>query len=132
MATLSNTAKPGTRRLRWVVAGTILLCAAGVVYAVRWGTAADGGRGGALAVALTFAVLFAGRGTSEAALEVEMPKQNAPAVDLEFELARVRNAVASLLDWQRQEKNYLVFCSVLATLVWGFGDVLAKALGAQV
>ena len=93
----------------------------------------DGGRGGALAVALTFAMLFLGRGTPEAALETPIPPGRSgvdPVANLELEVARVRNALASLLDWQRQEKLYLTISSVVGTVAWGFGDVLARICGA--
>ena len=65
----------GTGKLILAMIGSIALSAAGVVYAVFGGVAADGGRGGALAVALTFFMLFMGRGTPEAALEVEIPER---------------------------------------------------------
>ncbi len=110
--------------------GSVGLSAAGVGYAVFFGVVADGGRGGALAVALTFAMLFLGRGTAEAALEVNFPRDDGD-LDSGLEAARVRNALASMFDWQTKEKRYLTIASVVGTLVWGFGDVLAALLGAR-
>lgn len=52
--------RSGTAWLILVMAGSIALSVGGIVYAIRWGTAADGGRGGAIAVAVTFAMLFLG------------------------------------------------------------------------
>ena len=61
----SRTGRPpdGKGRLLLVMVASIALSLAGIAYAVFWGVAADGGRGGALAVALTFIMLFVGRGT---------------------------------------------------------------------
>ncbi len=36
-----------------------------------------------------------------------------------------------MFDWQTKEKRYLTIASVVGTLVWGFGDVLAALLGAR-
>lgn len=133
----------GTGKLLLVMIGSVALSAAGVVYAVCCGVAADGGRGGALAVALTFYMLFVGRGTPKSALEVEIPV-TAPSVEeapleapgsqdpdkLKMEVARVRNAIASMLDWQGKEKVYLTISSVVGTITWGFGDIFAAWFGA--
>ena len=113
-----------------VMVGSIALSVAGVLYAVWWGAADDGGRGGALGVALTFLMLFMGRGTPQAALEVDIPEVSvdaggAPPASTEasrdldrlrIEVARVRNAIASMLDWQGKEKVYLTVSSVVATV----------------
>ena len=108
----------------------IVLSGAGIAYAVWFGMAADGGRGGAIAVGLTFFILFMGRGTAEAALEAPLPQTGDALARLEQELARVRGALAASLDWSRKEKVYLTVSSVVGTLAWGFGDVVAKWLGA--
>lgn len=129
MTSDGKTPPDGTGKLRLTMIAAILLSVAGIVYAVRWGTAVDGGRGGAVAVALTFFMLFMGRGTAEDALDAEFPERTPPPPDLL--LKRVRNAVASMLDWSRKEKTYLTVSSVTGTLVWGFGDWLARWLGAS-
>ena len=128
----------GTRMLFWTMIGSILLSVLGITYAVRWGVAADGGRGGGLAVALTFFMLFMGRGTAESALEANLPVDETltgearKTAETEAELSRVRNAVASMLDWSRQEKVYLTISSVVGTLAWTVGDVVAKFCGAAI
>jgi hypothetical protein len=109
--------------------GSIALSAGGVAYAIHCGSASDGGRGGALAVALSFFMLFAGRGTPENAMEAVLPGNQQG--DVEFEIARLRGAVTSLLDWQAKEKIYLTTSSVVGTLAWGFGDSLAALFGAR-
>lgn len=90
-------------------------------------------------MALTFFILFLGRGTAEAALEVvpvlgsEGPALTAEAqelADLQSELTRLRNSLASMFDWSRHERLYLLIASVIGTLFWTFGDLIAKAFGA--
>ncbi len=128
----ANKAKPseGTTKLCLAMIAAIVLSGAGIAYAVWFGVAADGGRGGAIAVGLTFFILFMGRGTAEAALEAPLPQTGDALARLEQELARVRGALAASLDWSRKEKVYLTVSSVVGTLAWGFGDVVAKWLGA--
>ena len=77
----------GNRRRNWpkiriwgVMALCILMSVSWTLYAAFWGDPADGGRGGAVAVALTFAMLFLDRGTAKNLLEVEIaPKKSATA-----------------------------------------------------
>jgi len=127
-------AKPseGTTMLAVAMVAAVLLSVGGIAYAVTYGVAVDGGRGGAIAVALTFFILFVGRGTAEAALEAELPKTGDPSEDAALELAKIRNSVAAMLDWSRKEKLYLTISSVVGTLTWGFGDLIAIQLGAPV
>ncbi len=116
----------GTWKLWLTMFAAIVASAGGVLYAVvSSGSASDGGRGGAIAVAISFWTLFLGRGTAEKALEVKLPTQSPEA-----EIARVRAAVASMLDWQNKEKVFLTISSVVGTLAWGFGDIVARWLGA--
>ncbi len=124
-------ASAGTGKLIAVMLGSLALSAGGVVYAIGTGVATDGQRGGALAVALTFFMLFAGRGTPEEALETEPPANLAASERPAFEIARLRAALASMLDWQSQEKVYLTVSSVIGTLAWGFGDWVAAWFGAR-
>ncbi len=127
----------GTQRLALTMIGSIALSVGGVVYACLTRNAADGGRGGALAVALTFFMLFMGRGTAEAALEAPIldpaTRRSVDAGDLNpkhvaMQIVRVRSAVASMLDWQSKEKLYLTIASICGTLFWGFGDIVAAML----
>ncbi|TGD64481.1 hypothetical protein EYC08_09365 [Tabrizicola sp. WMC-M-20] len=107
-------------------------CGLGVAYAVFLGVASNGGRGGAVAVALAFAALF----TSAPAVQelIEAPDNSGnPAFDAlppAKQIARLRTAIAEIQDRQLRENRFLVFTSVLGTLVWAFGDVLAPWLGA--
>ena len=132
MAGRGSAARPseGTGKLVITMIAAIAMSIGGIAYAVLWGVAADGGRGGAVAVALTFFILFMGRGTAEAALEAELPKAADPAEETALDLARIRNAVAAMLDWSHKEKIYLTVSSVVGTLAWGFGDIIALWLGA--
>ena len=123
--------RDGTGKLRAAMLAAIALSVGGVVFAVLFGCASDGGRGGAIAVALTFFMLFMGRSTAEHALEAPLPKTGDNSLDANAELARIRGAVAAMLDWSNKEKFYLTISSVVGTLAWGFGDVVAKAFGAR-
>lgn len=106
----------GTGKLRATLVASLISSGAGIWYAVVHGTPADGGRGGAVGVAITFAMLFMGHGTAERAFEAGE------------DLISVRNSLGSLLDWTGKEKIYLTIASVVSTLVWGFGDVTAAWL----
>jgi hypothetical protein len=130
--------KNGVWRLALAMIASIALSVGGVVFAVRCGVAADGQRGGGLAVALTFFILFLGRGTAEAALGEPNPDADSRSLtpdaqllaDIQFELKRLRNSLASMFDWSRHEKLYLLIASVIGTFFWTFGDLIAKAFGA--
>lgn len=117
----SSQPSKGTGKLFAATVVSIALSIGGIVYAVARSIPADGGRGGALAVALTFFMLFMSRGTAEDALAGPLP-QGIP----DGEIIRIRNALASMLDWQSNEKIYLTISSVCGTIAWGFGDVIAK------
>ena len=128
----------GTAWLRATAVLSIVLSAGGIGWAALWDHAGDAGRGGALAVALSFAMLFLGRGTAESALEAQFTRdgrivergheEETPSEQLALDVARVRNAVASMLDWQQREKLWLTVSSVTGTLAWGFGDICAQWL----
>jgi hypothetical protein len=117
----------GTGKLFAATIVSIALSIGGIVYAFVRSVPADGGRGGALALALTFFMLFMGRGTPEDALREPIP-DGIP----NGESMRVRNALASMLDWQSKEKVYLTISSVCGTIAWGFGDVISAWLSAAV
>jgi len=119
-------ARPGTRKLLFVTLAAVGLSVGGVAWAVFWNAPADGGRGGALAVALAFYMLFAGRGTAAAAPEADLPAPASPLEEVEQELAKVRASLGALIDWSGKEKVYLTISSVVGTLFWGFGDLLAR------
>lgn len=119
-------------KLMGVLVASIGACAAGVTYAVLWGRAADGVTGGALAVAISFAALFAARDTSAQVLEMKSPdgRSDFEALPVEMRIGLLKAAMASLIDAQRLEKKFLTWSSVIGTLTWGFGDILAAWLGA--
>jgi hypothetical protein len=119
----------GTRGLTIVTGIAVFLSFGGIIYAAVTGQVYDGGLGGALAVALTFLVFFADRGTAAAALQARLPGEF-PGGSEAADLARLRNAIASMLDWQRKERFHLMISRVLGTLAWGFGDKLAPWLSA--
>jgi hypothetical protein len=81
----------GTRGLTIVTGIAVFLSFGGIVYAAVHGQFNDGGLGGALAVALTFLVFFADRGTAAAALQARLPGEF-PGGSEAADLARLRNA----------------------------------------
>lgn len=111
---------------------------------------ADAGRGGALAVALAFLVLFMHRSQGDrifAVLAEEGPKllaslEPAPesgGADNEARMRRLERRLADLVDAITATRGYegrqasrlnlhLSVASVVGTLVWGFGDVVASWL----
>lgn len=125
----------GTQRqvLCLVLVLSLAFSAGGIVYAIWCGSAPDGQRGGAVAVAISFLALFAARATPTEVLEVTdargrlVVEHGTP----EQRIGLVRTAVAAMLDSQRLEKVYLTWSSVTGTVVWGFGDVVARCLGAS-
>ena len=119
--------------LRAVLAASLILSVGGIAYAVFFGTAADGGRGGAVSVAISFAALFAARSTPQDVLEITDPRTGQPRIEggsLEQRIRVLKTAIATMLDSQRLEKAYLTWSSMVGTLVWGFGDLIALWLGA--
>ena len=107
-----------------------------------------GQRGGALGVALSFAILFLGKSTPKKSLMSKTvtldelrPEKNPSAskdvdekiADLQAQIDRldeaeigIRGALSSMLDWNDKEKIYLTYSSVISTLFWGFGDCVTK------
>ncbi len=109
--------------LRLVAVASVVAALAGIAYAVLAGSATDGQRGGAIAVALSLGALFAARDIPERVL-------GARAETVEERLARAESTLGVMLDSQRLEKVYLAATSVAGSLIWGFGDLLALWLGA--
>lgn len=122
--------------LRFVLWASIASCVGGVAIAVLGtGEAADGGRGGAVAVALSFGALFAARDIPERTLFATRAGQGKPIINDDNELADtklgvLRTTLAAMLDAQSLEKRYLTASSVIGTLTWGFGDGVARWFGA--
>lgn len=118
-------------RLLLCTAASALASAAGIYFAVRWGTSSDGGRGGAVAVAITFGAMLMYSGLPGELIEAR-DEDGLPAFDHlgEKRFAHLRTALALLLDRQRLEARYLTVSGVTGALMWGFGDVIAAWLGA--
>lgn len=100
----------------------MVVCGGGFAYAVFVsGMAADAGRGGAVAVALSFWILFQDHGSAKRAFDDQ---------DLDPETS-TRNALGALIDVDETRKWPLTLTSVSGTLVWGFADIPARWFGAQ-
>jgi hypothetical protein len=120
------------RVLQLVLAISLASSLGGILYATWFGTAVDGQRGGAIAVAISFAALFAARSTPQDVIETKDATGNL-VVDhggTEKRIGLLRTAIATMIDSQRLEKVYLTWSSTTGTLVWGFGDLIASWLGA--
>lgn len=126
----------------------------GVAYGVCIsGDPADGGRGGAVAVAVSFAVLFFSRSNGAELYKIlvdEVPKVRAildaiagktAGTPLEpmaafsdrlDQLTKRLNALTKRLEIdsgaQFKQNLFLTISSVIGTLTWGFGDLAVKAL----
>lgn len=116
----------------WVML-SFMASAGGLAYAVFWGGACDGGRGGAVAVAIAFGILFAARPLAQDYIEARDNEGVArfDGLPVDKRISRLRSALAVLLDRQQHETASLAFASITGTLVWGFGDWIAGALGAS-
>lgn len=118
-------------RLLLCMAASVLASAAGIFFAVRWGTASDGGRGGAVAVAITFGAMFMYSGLPGELIEARDEDGQLAFDHLgEKRIAHLRTALAVLLDRQRLEALYLTVSGVSGAFVLGFGDVVAAWFGA--
>lgn len=129
-------------RFRAVLAASCVLCALGILVAVfLTKDIDDGGRGGAAAVALSFAILFVSRGygsriyqalTKEAAaIRANLTALSGDAEDQAVVGTEDKvNALVSktTIESQTQEIQnvYLAWSTVIGTLTWGFGDLVAK------
>lgn len=142
-----------------IMALSLILSLGGILWGALSGEAHIGPRGGALGVALSFFMLFAGRDTSKRLLNLELPSSDTlpdrkPAASpkiiesgdaelaeqvrsLKTELAQAQHeidnahaSVSAMLDWSAKEKIFLSISSITSTIVWGFGDCVAKAFGA--
>ena len=105
----------------------------GIAYAVLFGAAADGARGGAVAVAISFAALFAARSTPQKVLQITDPLTGQLIVkegDQEQQIRVLSTVISTMIDSQRLEKKFLTWTTAIGTLVWGFGDLIAGGLGA--
>ena len=127
-------ARPSQERiLQLVLAASAVFSLGGVAYAIWFGQAADGARGGAIAVAISFAALFAARSTPEDVIELQdaSGRRVVEAGTAEERIGILQTALATMIDSQRLEKIYLTWSSTIGTLTWGFGDVVARWLGAS-
>ena len=108
---------------------SLCACVAGIVYAVQCGVAMDGQRGGAVGVALSFLALFVARPIPAGILEDDgMNKKDEGTEHDRIDL--LQSALSAMLDIQRKETRFLLLSSVISTLVWGFGDLIAMSFGA--
>lgn len=135
-------------RYRIVVLGAIVLSLGGILIGAFVTEPADGGRGGAVAVALAFLVLFVRRGYGARVYEAiakdlpamreevrKLRQGTAPTAANAEDLAQVKRQVTAIVsridteaDGQKIQNRALAWASCIGTIAWGFGDMLAKWL----
>jgi hypothetical protein len=131
---------PEVRRYQIVLVASLILSFGGIVIAHLADAPDDGGRGGALAVAISFAALFVSRGHGrrfiDAAEEIgtlesvlgkfKGTKARQPDLDqIKFKLKALRDGIAIDAHRQKVQNGYIAAAAVVGTLAWGFGDWLA-------
>ena len=142
-----------TERERYfVLTAVACVLSIGAIPIAVWltGNAADGGRGGALAVALSFGVLFLNRNfgsriyqalTTTAPIVEALKELNAaepkrdtgkPPDQQITELAERIDALTTSItadsQGQIRQNKFLAVMSVVGTLAWGLGDLAAQCL----
>jgi hypothetical protein len=133
---------------------SVVVSVAGIIFAVfATRNAADGGRGGAIGVSIALLFFFLNRdyGTKlytklihdlpelKARLEqegkVQAPAANAIVTPVDTRLAQLEKEVSTLVrrisieaEGQRTQNIFLAVATAVGTIVWGFGDMLARCL----
>ncbi|MGE3709463.1 MAG: hypothetical protein AB7G35_07310 [Hyphomicrobiaceae bacterium] len=116
----------------------------GIVAAAQWDSPSDGGRGGAVAVAISLFALFANkpRGKRIFGMLVEerkrvlgqrsTPETKTPSLD---RLAIMVDAIITRIDvdtdGQNKQNLYMATAAFIGTIAWGFGDWAASVVIAQ-
>jgi hypothetical protein len=131
-----------------VIIGAVLLSLGGIAIGAWVTKPADGGRGGAIAVALAFLILFVRRdygGRVYNAILKDFPdlkeqiaslregKAPAPvvegdAVKLNRRLIAIVSSLNTEADGQKRQNRALAWASCVGTVAWGFGDIAAAWL----
>jgi hypothetical protein len=82
----------------------------------------DGGRGGAIGVALSFYILFANNNLAARGYN----RLGNAAVKKQIEMIESRFDVADKAT--KRQNHFLIWSSVIGTIAWGFGDLAATML----
>jgi hypothetical protein len=130
-------------RYNLVLASCVLLSLGGIVWAAAADSAADAGRGGAIAVAVSFVVMFLSRGYGARALLARMSTIDSkvqlsrlagkPEPDDQTKIANLNHDVAAIAAALRtsqritdasltRQNRILAISSGIGTIAWGFGD----------
>ena len=134
---------------RLILASSIVLSVGGFWYGANNDPTSDGGRGGALAVALAFFSLFTRtklalkvfktisvenpamyREMNEIVTKMEgkgpTPESHPMDQDLRDEVEGILGMIDMKDKEQRVQNGYIAAASIVGTLSWGFGDKLAQ------
>lgn len=128
-----------------IILASIILSLGGIAIGAWWAKPEDGGRGGAVAVAMAFFILFVRRNYGARvydALTKDIPKlreqiaSSRQGKKLEPETGdvdEIRGQLTTLVsrldtesDGQNRQNRALAWASCIGTLAWGFGDLLAR------
>ncbi|MBV9391073.1 MAG: hypothetical protein JOY96_04190 [Verrucomicrobia bacterium] len=138
-------------RYRAVLVAAIAVSVGGIIWAISTKHSEYGDRGGAIAVAVALVVFFLDRNypdklykivSREASeLRKDLPEEERQAAaslqtdDLERRIATLEKGIKDIhtkvnlrSESQKLQTKYLVWATLIGTLVWGFGGAFAKAL----
>ncbi|HEV2962129.1 MAG TPA: hypothetical protein VG649_09920 [Candidatus Angelobacter sp.] len=131
-----------------VVLIAVVLSVAGVLIGAFVTDPADGGRGGAVAVALAFIVLFVRRDYGSRVYDAltkdipalrqqirnlregkaDVPKDGENLAEIKKQVTAIVSRLDTESDGQKDQNRALAWASCIGTIAWGFGDLAAKLL----
>lgn len=116
----------------------------GILIGAFWVGPEHGGRGGAMAVALSFAYLFTQKDYSERVYTTIMKKskrlddifdrwdkeneKSGVVRGLQHEIRALRKSMRAQEKGNREQNKFSAIAAVVGTVAWGFGDLMASAL----
>jgi len=128
-----------------VVAGAAVLSLGGIAVGAWITKPSDGGRGGAIAVALAFLILFIRRdygarlyqaivtdipGIKDQITNLRQGREVVPtaatdAATLHRQFVAIVSRLDTEADGQNRQNGALAWASCIGTIAWGFGDIVA-------
>jgi hypothetical protein len=131
--------------LKGVLVLSVVLSLGSIGACIALNRPADAGRGGAIAVAISFGMLFLSRGRGAQTfdtlydglptLRTELEALTASDPKPEASAAQIKRLATALKTWltidaqaTSRQNIFLAISSVVGTLAWGFGDWAAEAV----
>ena len=122
---------PRQARLYWCLGLSVFVSFGWLWVSLLLDSACGAGRGGTIGVIIAFTGFFVSRPHAERRLEM-IDGKNFENASQEDQIESIRSALAIHLDSLRSETLYVFLASAFATLVSGFGDLIAEFAGAAV